>query len=111
MAAGTIIVRERSVDLGADPTEELIEYASDEHTFTRTQLAKLTSADRTVIREFLRRYDSMKRMSAARLALTLAKKLVKKMGPPVQEPFEYGSDARRFLASLLRDLEALRRHG
>jgi uncharacterized RDD family membrane protein YckC len=111
MAAGTIVVRERAATLGADPIEELTRYATDEYTFTRAQLAQLTAADRTVIREFLRRDESMSQGNADRLALTLAEKLAKKMGPPVPDSFRDGEDARRFLASLLRDLEALRRHG
>jgi uncharacterized RDD family membrane protein YckC len=111
MAAGTIVVRERAVTLGADPTDELIEHATDEYTFTQAQLAALAPADRTVIREFLRRYDALAPDSAARLALTLAQKFAQKIGPPEPEPFRDGFEARRFLASLLRDLEALRRHG
>jgi uncharacterized RDD family membrane protein YckC len=111
MAAGTVVVRERAAALGADPTEELIEHAADEYAFTAAQLAGLTATDRTVLREFLRRYDSMARRGAERLALTLADKFVAKTGYPLPEPFFDGHDARRFLASLLRDLEAARRHG
>jgi uncharacterized RDD family membrane protein YckC len=111
MAAGTIVVRERAVSLGADPTEELIEHATDEYSFTPAQLAQLAPSDRTVIREFLRRYDSMARESAHQLAFTLVRRFAQKMGPPLPEPLPERHDARRFLASLLRDLEALRRHG
>jgi uncharacterized RDD family membrane protein YckC len=111
LAAGTIVVRERSVTLGADPTEEFIEHASDEYTFTQAQLTQLAPTDRTVIREFLRRYDSMARESAHQLALTLVRRFAQKMGPPLPDPLPDRHDARRFLASLLRDLEALRRHG
>jgi hypothetical protein len=111
LAAGTIVVRERTLTLGADPTEEFIEHATDEYTFTQAQLSRLAPADRTVIREFLRRYDSMVRESAHQLALTLVRRFAQKMGPPLPEPLPDRADARRFLASLLRDLEALRRHG
>jgi uncharacterized RDD family membrane protein YckC len=111
MAAGTVVVRERAVDLGADPTEELTEHATDEYAFTAAQLADLTAADRTVLREFLRRYDQMAPRSAAKLALTLVDKFLDKTGYRPAEPIDDGREARRFLASLLRDLEAARRHG
>jgi uncharacterized RDD family membrane protein YckC len=111
MAAGTLVIRERVVSLGADPIEELTEHATDEYAFTTAQLANLTTADRTVLREFLRRYDTMVPSSARRLALTLGEKFVKKTGYPLPEPFADARDARRFLASLFRDLEAVHRHG
>lgn len=53
----------------------------------------------------------MPRRNAERLAITLAEKFVDKTRYPLVEPFEDGYEARRFLASLLRDLEAVRRHG
>lgn len=74
-------------------------------------LANLTPVDRTVIREFHRRFAGMPPRNADRLALTLAKKFVKKTGYPLTERFRSGMDAYRFLPSLLRDLEAVRRHG
>jgi uncharacterized RDD family membrane protein YckC len=110
MAAGTLVVRERAADLGADPTDELTRHATDEYSFTTAQLSNLTAADRTVLREFLRRYDAMTHGGAERLALTLGDKFVKKTGYPLPEPFFDGRDARRFLASLLRDLEAFLQH-
>lgn len=111
MAAGTLVIRERAANLGADPTEELTEHATDEYSFTSAQLANLTAADRTVLREFLRRYEDMTPSGARRLALTLGDRFVKKTGYPLPEPFSDGREARRFLASLLRDLEAVLRHG
>lgn len=110
MAAGTIVIRERVVALGADPTDELTRHATEEYAFTTTQLAEVTAADRTVLREFLRRYDSMTTRGADRLARTLADRFVRKTRYPLAEPLDDPREARRFLASLLRDLEAARRH-
>ncbi len=109
LAAGTVVVRERVAALGPDPTAELLRYATDEYAFTRGQLAALTAADRTVIREFLRRYDSLVSPGAERLALSLAFLFAERMGPP-EARLPDGRAGRGYLASLLRDLEAVRRH-
>jgi uncharacterized RDD family membrane protein YckC len=111
MAAGTVVIREREVKLGEDPTDALTEHAADEYAFTAAQLANLTPGDRAVIREFLRRYRGMPPRNADRLALTLAEKYLNRTGYPLPEPFAGGWEAYRFLASLLRDLESARKHG
>lgn len=110
MAAGTIVVRERTVDLGTEPEEALLDYASEEYTFNHTQLANLTPADRAVLREFLRRNEKMNSLDRSRLARKLAESYLKRTGYPQEEDFPSGAAARTFLASLLRDLEEFLRH-
>jgi uncharacterized RDD family membrane protein YckC len=110
MAAGTIVVRERKVDLGTEPEEALLDYASEEYAFTHTQLANLTPADRTVLREFLRRNEEMKSRDRSRLARKLAESFLKRTGYPLEEDFHSVAAARTFLASLLRDLSEFLRH-
>jgi uncharacterized RDD family membrane protein YckC len=110
MAAGTIVIRDRRVDLGNEPEDALLKYASEEYTFTNIQLANLTASDRTVLREFLRRCNEMEGRSGASLARKLAKKFVDKTDYPLESKFRSGAEARRFLASLLRDMQEFLKH-
>ncbi|MCE9564466.1 MAG: RDD family protein [Planctomycetes bacterium] len=109
LAAGTIVVRERAEILGPDSTDELTEHATGEYRFTPLQLSALTRNDRMVIREFLRRYDGMDRRSWQRLAQKMADTFVQKTGYELTDYLD-GTDARAFLASLLRDLDEKLRH-
>jgi len=111
LAAGTIVVRERVAGAGPEAADELLEYASDEFAFTPTQLAALVPADRTIIRSFLQRYRRMERKGRERLALKMVDAFVEKTGYRLEEEIDDGATAREFLASLLRDLEQVRRHG
>jgi uncharacterized RDD family membrane protein YckC len=110
MAAGTVVIRERAVTLGADPTAATSEYASDEFTFTPAQLAALTPADRALLREFLRREPEMTDQNRDSLAVRLAAKYIQKTGCPQPADLDEGDTATVFLASLLRDLEDYLRH-
>lgn len=110
LAAGTLVIRERVEALGADPAEEMIGYASEKYAFTPAHLAALTREDRNLLREFLRRYDSMERRSRERLAIKMGATFAQKTGYPLAESFYDGDDAVEFLASLLRDLEEALRH-
>jgi uncharacterized RDD family membrane protein YckC len=106
MAAGTIVIRERPGDLGNAPEDAIREYASEKYAFTNIQLANLSTTDRTVLREFLRRCNDMDGRNGPRLAKRLAKRYLGKTGYPLgRKNFRTGSAARRFLASLLRDLQ------
>jgi uncharacterized RDD family membrane protein YckC len=110
LAAGTIVIRERKVELGTEVEDALYDYSSDEYTFTTLQLAKLKPSDRSVLREFLRRSDDMDNAERWRLARRLADSFLEKTGYHMDEDFPSGSAARRFLASLLRDYEQYLKH-
>lgn len=111
LAAGTVVVRERVVALDPDLGPWLEYYASDQFRFTGGQLAAVQPADRTVLREFLQRYDGLERRSRWRLAERMAAGYVKKTGYPLTAGELQMDDAVAFLASLLRDIEEARRHG
>jgi uncharacterized RDD family membrane protein YckC len=107
MAAGTVVIRERVIDPGADPLAAVVEEASEEIGFAPSQVTALTTKDVTVIREFLTRYDEMRGPSRIRLAARLAEKYAEQIGAtPPDDP----RDARTFLASLVRDYLQSRRH-
>jgi len=111
LAAGTIVVRERVEEHGKEPEDSILEYASRKYSFTNIQLAKLTTTDRIVLREFLRRCDDMEGFNGPRLARRLAKRYVAKTGYPRDgKKFRTGASARKFLASLLRDMMEYQRN-
>jgi uncharacterized RDD family membrane protein YckC len=106
MAAGTIVLRERLGDLGKAPEKAIRDYASEKYAFTNIQLANLSTTDRIVLREFLRRCNDMDGRNGPRLAKRLARRYLVKTGYPLERKgFRTGAAARRFLASLLRDLQ------
>lgn len=105
MAAGTVVIRERTVDLGDEPGDALLRYASQDYAFTPAQLAPLTVNDRTVLREFLRRHASMTGSGRSRLAKKLARQFATKTGYAEGDYLVDGREAVTFLASLLRDLQ------
>lgn len=110
MAAGTLVVRERVVGLGPDPTADLIADATAAYAFTPAQLAALAPTDRAVVREFLSRCDDMDRAGRRRLMFKLADGYVRKTGYVLAAALREEHEARAFLASMLRDLEQARRH-
>jgi uncharacterized RDD family membrane protein YckC len=105
MAAGTIVVREREMELGNEPDKAMKKFASEEYRFTHSHLAGLTAFDRTILREFLRRCVEMEKVARSRLARKLANNYLKKTGYDLEDEFHNGPEARDFLASLLRDLQ------
>ncbi len=105
MAAGTVVIRERKVDLGDEPEDALLFYASQDYAFTPTQMEPLTAGDRTVLREFLRRHVGMTSSGRARLAKKLARQFATKTDYPQGDYLVEGREAVTFLASLLRDLQ------
>jgi uncharacterized RDD family membrane protein YckC len=110
LAAGTIVIRERSAGVSPEFGDELTAHASDAVRFTPTQLSALAPTDRAIIRSFLQRYNAMNRDGRERLALKMADNIVRKTGFVLQVDFQDGEEARVFLASLLRDLEEYHRH-
>jgi hypothetical protein len=105
------VVRERVAAAGPDTGDELTEFASDEYSFTPTQLDALDASDRAVLRSFLQRFRGMDRRGRERLALKMADTYARKTNYPLAEPIEDDDEAIVFLASLFRDLEEFRRHG
>lgn len=111
LAAGTIVIRERVASLGSDLSKDLAAFVSPDITFTHAQLAPLTTKDRNLLREFLRRHEGMDEQSWERLALRMAAAFRERTGSKSAIEISDGITARTFLASLLRDLEVTLRHG
>ncbi|HXD89310.1 MAG TPA: RDD family protein [Urbifossiella sp.] len=109
LAAGTIVVRERVADL-PEEADELLDFASDDFTFSLPQLALITPADRILIRSFLQRFHQMKGSGRERLALKMVDSFISKMDYDAKVEIYDVHVAREFLASLLRDYELVRRH-
>lgn len=103
LAAGTVVIRERAADPFHADIDDPLAGASDDYSFTRGQLEKVTDGERNVLRSFLQRYGTMDPESRRRLAWSLVDKFVAKTGYPADEKIRSNSDARAFLASLLRD--------
>ncbi|VTU00958.1 Marine sediment metagenome DNA, contig: S06H3_S11843 (Fragment) OS=marine sediment metagenome GN=S06H3_42614 PE=4 SV=1: RDD [Gemmataceae bacterium] len=110
VAAGTIVVRERTDPAAPEPIDELIAYATPDFAFTPAQLAALTREDANVVREFLRRFPEMEHRSRTQLTEKMVRVFRDKTGHPVSADLDW-EQARAFLASLLRDLEEFRRNG
>ncbi|HEY2784315.1 MAG TPA: RDD family protein, partial [Fimbriiglobus sp.] len=110
LAAGTIVVRERAVQLRPEIQSELGELATAEITFTPSQLTALTAADRNLLREFLQRYRGMERSSRIRLASKMRAKYIDKLDYSATANLLDEYTPVEFLASLLRDYEEFRRH-
>lgn len=104
IAAGTIIVRERKHGASSRAEKMIEQYASVEVTFTASQLARCTAADRRILRSFLHRLFQMPPDSRFKLAANLAANLQKRMEMPPSNPVE-GPEHIAWLASLLRDIE------
>lgn len=110
LAAGTVVVRERHAGAGPESADELVEHASDEVVFTPAQLAAVAPADRVLIRSFLQRFLDMDPAGRDRLGVRMAAGFHVKTGYTAHATPTNGDEARVFLASLLRDYDAFRRH-
>ncbi|OWK42239.1 RDD family protein [Fimbriiglobus ruber] len=110
LAAGTIVVRERSAGAAPDEDEHLMAHASDAFRFSPTHLKALAPGDRAIIRSFLQRYEGMDPDGRNRLVFRMADGFVQKTGYVPTIDIDDSHTARAFLASLLRDLDELRRH-
>jgi uncharacterized RDD family membrane protein YckC len=111
LAAGTIVVRERTLAAPAETAEVVQRIASEEYAFTAQHLAGCSANDRNILRSFLQRLETMEADSRARLALQLANTFLQKTGYQPAQPIHSGEQATVFLASLLRDLEEQSRRG
>jgi uncharacterized RDD family membrane protein YckC len=111
LAAGTIVIRERSLGAPADPTGVIDRLASVEFLFTADQLVSCLPDGRHILRSFFQRYHELEPAARQELALRLAGQFFRKTGYHPGSPVSDGSRAEVFLASLCRDLESLKQHG
>jgi uncharacterized RDD family membrane protein YckC len=110
-AAGTVVIRERSVGLPDDMVQVVEKYASDEFVFTTEQISACSPSDRHVLRSYFQRHRDMEMESRRRLARQLAKTFCTKTGYQPDWPIDDGHSAEAFLASLYRDLDSWARQG
>jgi uncharacterized RDD family membrane protein YckC len=111
MAAGTIVIRERSLDLLPKPTKEVEQLASENLTFTAEQLAACAPGDRHILRSFFQRFRQLETRPRYQLAQRLAGEFQRKINHETATTVTTGEQAVIFLASLYRDLEKLAQHG
>jgi uncharacterized RDD family membrane protein YckC len=111
MAAGTLVIRERSGGLLPKATEEINQFASDNVVFTANQLAACTANERNILRSFFQRYRQMEVRPRLQLALRLAGEFQRKMDPETPNGVKTGEEALTYLASLFRDMEKLAQQG
>jgi uncharacterized RDD family membrane protein YckC len=111
MAAGTLVIRERSPEAPGDLAPEILKLASDEFSFTAEQLAPCLTDGRFILRSFFQRYHTMQPQPRAELAFRLAKEFIARTSYQLAEPLRSWRAAEAFLASLYRDLEHLKQHG
>jgi uncharacterized RDD family membrane protein YckC len=111
LAAGTIVIRERTAGLPGDMVQVVEKYASDEFVFTAEQISACTLSDRHVLRSYFQRHLDMEMGSRRRLARQLVKTFCTKSGYQPEVPIDDGHTAEAFLASLYRDLDNWARQG
>jgi uncharacterized RDD family membrane protein YckC len=111
LAAGTVVIRERTLEAPADVAEEVRRLASDEFTFTPVHLSTCSPADQGILRSFFVRFHQMQPRPRQALALRLAHILLAKTAYQPTQSIQDSRQAERFLASLYRDLEQWSRHG
>jgi uncharacterized RDD family membrane protein YckC len=111
MAAGTLVVRERALEVPVDPLKQLSELASDEFALTGEQLAACSPQDRHILRSFFQRFREMEPRARHLLALRLADQFTQKMAYQPRHDILDGPSAQSFLATLYRDLENRARLG
>jgi uncharacterized RDD family membrane protein YckC len=109
LAAGTIVIRERSLDAPADLEAETKHLITDEYVFTPEQLATCVPADRHILRSFFQRYKEMQAEPRLSLARHLADTFIRKTA------YQPASGTRglypeAFLATLYHSLENLARN-
>jgi uncharacterized RDD family membrane protein YckC len=110
MAAGTVVIRERTSELSDDLEARIEAIAGREFAFGPHELANCNDNDLHVLLSFFARAQAMESASIDQLADRLCATFLQRTGyRPASPVVEYG---RSFacLAALYRDLKALRRH-
>ncbi len=105
MAAGTLVIRERGVEIPEDQLKVIGELASPEVVFTAQQLDACSAEDRHILRSFFQRFDQLEEAGRDRLIQNLATTLMQKTAYQSPSPFRSTLQDTVFLASLYRDLE------
>lgn len=105
MAAGTIVIRERTVQPPTELHEMIQKYASEEFHFTAEHLSACSPNDRFLLRSFFQRAEDMKERPREQLALRLTDIFLQKLAYQTATPIVDDFGAETFLASLYRDLE------
>ncbi|HEV3167615.1 MAG TPA: RDD family protein [Isosphaeraceae bacterium] len=105
MAAGTIVIRERSLAIPVQSQTEAERLATEEFHFTPQQISSYTPADRHILKSYFQRSGQMTPESRQQLAYRLASQFLGKTSYEPQPPLRQGPRAEVFLACLYRDLE------
>ena len=103
MAAGTIVIRERSEKPTVDPISAGLPAAADNFVFLETHLVPCTPDDRVVLRSYCQRYPSMAPEPRFQLAMRLLGRFLSKTGYESETPIDDGELRRGVpLQALLR---------
>jgi hypothetical protein len=111
LAAGTVVIRERSVLPPAELDKEIEQLASEEFVFTAEQLAPCFPNGRHILRSFFQRYRELEENPRQQLACRLALEFLGKTAYQLKAPITEHRRSAAFLASLYRDMEKLKQHG
>jgi uncharacterized RDD family membrane protein YckC len=111
LAAGTMVIRERNVEMPDDLAETIGQFASDEFSFGPEHVAACEPGDRHVLRSYFARYDQLEPKARAKLACRLARAFCSKTGYQPHQPLTTARISETFLASLYRDLDQWAKHG
>jgi uncharacterized RDD family membrane protein YckC len=111
LAAGTVVVRERTLAAPGETVAAVEQHATDDFAFTTRHLAQCTPNDRHVLRSFLQRLETIRGKERDKLAVRLAGTFAQKTAYELPQPLATGDRATAFLASLFRDLDEHARRG
>lgn len=111
MAAGTIVIRERTLAAPVEVDPLIERFASDEFRFTAEQLTACSPDSRYILRSFFQRHTEMAPEPRQQLTGRLAEEFLRQTGYQPVTPIREAARAVAFLATLYRDLQALAQHG
>jgi uncharacterized RDD family membrane protein YckC len=111
MAAGTIVIRERTVQPPAELDGQIKSLALEGVAFTAEQVNACSPGDRHILRSFFQRYEEMEEQPRYQLAERLREAFLKKMPSQPAAAIVEEARAEAFLATLYRDLESWAKHG
>jgi uncharacterized RDD family membrane protein YckC len=111
MAAGTLVIRERTSEAPDDMAPLIERLSSTEFSFTVDQLTPCIRTGHAILRSFFQRYPTMEPAARSELATRLSREFLTKTSYQLVAPIRNWHDAEVFLASLYRDLEHLKQHG